>query len=384
MTLTPEIPKLKAVYWQGLKPGMVFAGGVTVNGAVPYELRGYPCLSPSLLAELKRRYSFLDGRRVLVLEPGILDGAEISKALARAEEGVDAANSLRSAVLEGRAELLGAGSESIPALESSLVEKPGLILDHWASGAARFAAPGEAPSLLREITAKIAMADILSGRLAERFGFPDSGPFELHVVVDASYSMKASGRDELALGALSLFSAHLPKLYPEATILYHAFSDDSVELRPPFASLPLSRGETRYERFVRKVLHAREKGRPCAVLLFTDGVPSDLKAAREHLARFKRLGIDYFQIVLSIPEEGFARADPSAKLLDGYLKPGSSAIAAPLEKEEQAAEARRVRDEFTSLAMEAGGNQAILTVDRALGVIAVEAFDRWLGAISLA
>ncbi len=377
------LPKLKAVYWRNLDPGMVYAGGVTIDGSVPPELREFPVLTPRLLDEIRNRYRFLEGRSVYVYPPAddALSPAEISDFLADLSRRVGRLNAFRSEFLSRKEELTGKDTAASSALESYLVRRDCLILDHWASGIRVFDSPGKRPSLLGDLAAAVAVTDVLTGEAAKKFRFPETGPFRLHVVADCSYSMKASGRDSIVRDTLAFFDGWFSKLFPRAEAFWYAFSDVCVPIEPRYSDCMIARRETRYETFVKKVLHDRTRDVPSTVLLFTDGVPTD-EGASEALARFSRLGIDYTQIVFRIAEEGFGVPAEGVKTLDGYRLDGEEAFT-PLPEDEQAKEAERERKRFTELAAAAGGNQIVLTLDRALGVVATEAFDRWLGAASM-
>ncbi len=376
-------PELKSVYWRNLKPGMILAEGVAINGIVPPEFRDFPVMTTGLLDALTRKYQFLRDRSVLIYSPTLqsLSPRELSDRMRRSVELLDGLNGFRSAVRAEKEILLGGGDADMPVMESSLVRQDSLILDHWASGIRTFDLPSRRPTLLGDLRAAITLADVLTGRASEKFGLPKSMPFELHAVVDASYSMKASGRDDIVRDTLMLFDRWVRRLFPDARLFWHAFSENCAAMTPPFTRPGVERGETRYESFVRKVLHARSRDLPATVMLFTDGVPSDRQAALEHLARFKRLGIDYTQVVFRIAEEGYATSPDGIPIRDGYRVDERDPMT-PLPLEKQAEEAERTRREFSDLAVAAGGNQIILTVDRSLGVVAVEAFDRWYGAAS--
>jgi hypothetical protein len=377
------LPEPKAVYWRNLKPGMVFVKGVTINGSVPYELRSYPVITDALRDSLEERYQFLRDRSVLIYAPdvGSLSPREISERLCRSEEEVRILNDFRAEFSRRRTEMLGEAEADAMALESSLVHHDSLILDHWSSGISTLDIPGGRPSLLRDLRASVTLSDVLTGSVAAKFRFPSARPFELHIIVDASYSMKASGRDEIVRDTLLLFDQWVRRLYPQAQLRWHAFSETCAPLTPPFRRLPIVRGETRYESFVRSVLHARAPSLPATVLLFTDGVPSDLLIALDSMRHLARLGIDYTQVVFRIAEEGFGAAGGGTRVVDGFRLDESDAFEA-FPPEEQARRAQKARLDFSGLAIAAGGNQIILTLDRALGVVAVEAFDRWLGAFS--
>ena len=376
-------PELKAIYWQNLRPGMILAEGVAINGGVPPELRDFPLLTAGLLEKLQRKYQFLCNRSVLIYSPtaASLPAGEISSRLQSSAMLLEGLNGFRSSILAARAELVGQESAGRPLLESDMVRQDSLILDHWASGIRVYDDPSKRPTLLGDLRAAVTLADVLTGRTSGKFRLPKSIPFQLHAVVDASFSMKASGRDGIVRETLVLFDRWVHRLFPHAHLYWHAFSDTCAQIHPPFSKPGVARGETRYEAFVRKVLHSRTRDLPSTVMLFTDGVPSDRQAALEHLSRFARLGIDYTQIVFRIDEEGYGTAPDGVEIRDGY-RVNADDPARPFPPDMQAGEAERVRREFSELAAAASGNQVILTVDRSLGVVAVEAFDRWLGAAS--
>jgi hypothetical protein len=320
---------------------------------------------------------------VLVYAPdvGSLSSADISGTLRRCSERVEGLNGFRAKFLSLRTDLLGPAAVDTAALEGDMIRRDSLILDHWSSGIRVFDAPGMRPSLLGNLRAAVTLSDVLTGRVSEKFRFPKDGAFELHIAVDASYSMRASGRDDIVRKTLLLFDQGIRGLFPRARLFWHAFSETCAPMDPPFRHFPVARGETHYASFVRKVLHHRSSGIPSTVLVFTDGVPSDHPEAVDHLKRFSRLGIDYTQIVFRIAEEGYGVTPESTSVLDGYRLDESTPMN-PLDPEEQEREAEKTRLRFSELAVAAGGNQIILTVDRAFGVIAVEAFDRWVGAFS--
>jgi hypothetical protein len=379
---TEGLPEPKAVYWRNLKPGMVVAKGVTINGFVPFELRNYPMVTDALRDALEERYRFLRDRSVLIYAPDVssLSSPEISERLRRLDAEVHDVNNFRAEFLGKREEVLGAEETDVMAIESRLVRQDSLILDHWSSGIHAIEVPDDRPSLLRDLRTAVTMSEVLTGSVKEKFRFPSARPFQLFLIVDASYSMKVSGRDSLVRDTLQFFNQWLCKLYPQAKLSWFGFSETCEPLTPPFRHLSVTRGETHYASFVRSVLHARTSDLPATVILFTDGVPSDAPLLLMH--RFERLAIDYTQVVFRLAEEHYGTAAPSTKILDGFRVNESDPQPDLLPPEENARLLEKARSDFSELAIAAGGNQIILTVDSALGVVAVEAFDRWLGAFS--
>jgi len=66
-----ELKYCKAIhklYWQQLRPGLIYLGGIQLSqGEIP-ELRNYPILTLDLLESLSRKYHFLKGKVVYVAE----------------------------------------------------------------------------------------------------------------------------------------------------------------------------------------------------------------------------------------------------------------------------------------------------------------------------
>ena len=60
-----ELKYCKAIhklYWQQLRPGLIYLGGIQLSqGEIP-ELRNYPILTLDLLESLSRKYHFLKGK----------------------------------------------------------------------------------------------------------------------------------------------------------------------------------------------------------------------------------------------------------------------------------------------------------------------------------
>ena len=375
-------PELKAVYWKDIKPGMVFAGGVKINDIEPAELRDYPILSSSLLETIKSRYQFLEKKAVLVFAPqkNSLSARELSDSLRASEKKIILLNQFRGETLSQKKDL-GLYSESV--FNSKATDPSTLILDKMNSGIAPMKSGTLRPSLLSDLDTAFTIADLLTGRLSHKFILPRDVPFQLHLVVDFSYSMKASGKESFVQPALGLFFNYLSKLLPNADFRLYGFSDICLPLNFPLSGSEVPRKETNYDSFVKKVLHFRDKGLTNCVLLFTDGLPDNYAEAENYLARFRKLQIDFTQIVFCLEgdQRNFVYYDGKGSL-DGYLTDTPGDLKSFSESEYRD-HINSVKNKFTALAQAAGGNQIILNIDQALGIVAVETFDRWLGLLSM-
>lgn len=113
---------VKKIMWSRLKPGMIFAGGVVINGSVPFELRDFPVLTSALLAELSQKFQFLKHRPVLVLlvDERKADPFEISERIRQNRRIMEQINSFRDSYKEKKAPFC---DPAIPVYKTGLVEQ---------------------------------------------------------------------------------------------------------------------------------------------------------------------------------------------------------------------------------------------------------------------
>ena len=390
-----HLPPVRAVPWEKLQPGMILAGGVTINGAVPPELRDYPVLDHALLNELHGRYQFLRGRRLLVLDGSDRDlsaAREASRQLQTELERLRHLQAFRDRFRDERRDLLT--SLGLPPdqvlLKSDLVEQTSLIPDRWNSFTV--AVPLTLPSLLGDLERTMTAADLLSGALIKAFRLPQVKPLLLHLVLDYSYSMQVTGRDRFVQAAVSYFRTLTEKMLSDVTLRLYGFSETCLPLAnldPRGSELP--RRGTSYTSFLHKVLHYRDPDRTNLVLLFSDGLPQDSAEAQRNAERLRRLNMDFCQVVFLLPEDQrcVLEGDGSTAALDGWAVPqlvGKTEAQQSRQRsdEELQAALEQQRADYTAFAAAAGGSQVILTVNQAAGLVGIETFDRYLGLRSAA
>lgn len=366
-----ESAPLRSVYWKDLRPGLVFAGGLSINGAPPAELAGYPVLTGSLVDGLRSRYKLTPDKKVLVYGgDGGLSPAAFSDALRAAQSRLPALNDFRAAVRNLKS--LQA-DPSVAVWDSALVERGTLI---WPLRT-------QAPSLLADIARDIGMAEVLSREVLTRFRFPADRPAAVHLVVDESYSMAASGKDSLVRRAVELFRGKLSQLLPLADVIVYAFSEECRVVTGRLQGAEVRRAGTDYACFVPPFLRRLKSDRPNALLLFTDGLPADRGAALRALDKISRSSAFYAQIVFNLKGDRRSYATGvDEDSLDGYAMGGLGSAARELSPEEYRAQEDEFRRGFGELARAACGCQMLLDVDDALSLAAVEVFDRWYGGLS--
>jgi len=366
-----EVP-LRAIYWKDLRPGLAFAGGLTVNGGVPPELAGHPVLDSALIHALHDRYRLNPDKKVLLLGgEGGLSAAEWSEALRKAEARLAPLGRLRHRV---RGLKQRQPQPELPVWESSWVQRGTLI---WPLA-------GGGPSLLAQLSRDIGLAEVLNREAFTRFNLPVDRPAALHLVVDTSYSMEASCKDEVSRTAIELFRATLAAVLPLAEIRVYAFSEECRVVEGALAASGVRRAGTDFSSFARAALRHRRPDRPNALLLFTDGLPERRAEALRGMELLREAGFFYTQIIFNLAEDrrSYALDSSEEKALDGYFKGDEPESALELTPEEYRAQEAGFREGFIELARAAGGNQLIITVDEALSLAAIEVFDRWYGDLA--
>ncbi len=366
-----ENSPLRAVYWKDLRPGLVFAGGLAINGAPPAELSCFPVLTPSLVSMLHGKYKLSPEKKILAYSgDGGLSPSEFSAALNEASARLRPLNAFRLDVrnLKDRQP-----SPELAVWDSAWVERGSLV---WPIRE-------EAPTFLADLVRDIGIAEVLSREVFTRFRIPADKSAAVHLIVDESHSMLASGKDGIARSSAELFRGKIARMLPMADVTLYAFSEDCRVVTGPLTGKEVRRAGTDFTAFARALSRHLKAGMPNAALVFTDGLPDDRGAALLALERLSRTGVFYTQIVFNLRGDRTSYSvSSSARSLDGYLKEDAPKDARMLTEEEYRAQETDFRDGFAALAHAAGGYQIILDVDDALSLAAVEVFDRWYGGLA--
>ena len=388
------IENIRSIRWTQLRPGMLVIGGIEINDIVPYEFRGYPVLTPSLLNELDEKFKFLAGRSILVADTQSGKAIELSKKLQIFDQQARTLEDFRQdhfKECKNFADTLGINS-GIGILNTKIIDASYLVKNRLNS----FSVPYgqgidelELPSFFREAELKIKVGDLLTGRLSGALALPADGPVTLHLVVDFSFSMKQHLKLEIAASAANYLTDKLPKMLSNIKVILYAFSDTCRRTDPPFTGREVSKKDTHYASFMRQVLKHRESGRHNKVILMTDGMPSDYPEAMRMGCLMKEAEIDYTQILFSMSErfEEIIGQTPGIIVKDSIVDPdtisGNANIRQYSDSEVKEAH-ERIGQTFTSIADACNGNQVIMRFDTALRVVVVESFDRYMGLLSLA
>lgn len=353
-----------------------------------------PALTAPLIDELVRRYQLNPGRRIVIARPNNrLRGVHLSKELrtlrsqlTHLRELVGDFHAEREKLLEELGAARGAGVDAAPLWTSPLTETDHLVKDQYNSFTVSVAPGARIPSFLDTVWTGLSMAELLLGSFSRTGLMPDDPEVTVHLVLDCSNSMRLHDKHQIALTAVNQLAQTLTKLFTRAAVRLYVFSDTAKRVEWPVGGNEVKRAETSYAAAFKRVLHFRTPGRN-KLLLLTDGIPTDHAESLRLADLLARQKIDYTQILLhsdgelndsvNVPDGTVPSLDG---VIEGELPEGAAALTA-----EEIESLRSTRFErFTEIAEHAKGNQVVLTVYRALRLISLELYDRYVGLLTLA
>ena len=385
---------IRKVRWTQLKPGMIILSGVSINDNPIPELRNFPVLTESMLYQLKKKYQFLSEREVIAAEAVFnFSPHELSTQFEEAEDQRKTFNTLREDYQnEKKVILTDLGLNSgidIPLINSSAVDQDFLIKDSDNSFSYMYGLDEEVepvPSFLHSLDLSLSFADLLTGRLKQKFNLPDDKDVLLHIVIDFSKSMDSRGKLDLVLDTVGYFTDFYTRMTENTRMKYYAFSDDCRPVDFPVRAAGISRGNTSYSSFMKKVLRFRDPDVYNKIILFTDGLPTDQIEALHTAELLKKKKIDYTQIIFDIKDEQrneIAFKDGNGFAVDNVVEEVTEQmIETVLSDDELDLKMKAVFENFSEIARACGGNQIILKINGVLKIVTVECYDRYLGLLS--
>lgn len=388
--------KLQRIKWSHLKPGMIVISGVSINDSSIPELLNFPVLTKNLIYTLQTKYQFLRNRDVLAAEALYnFNPSDLTAQINEAENNRKTFNSLREEFAAGKKLIVREHEPSIdyslPFSETDFVEQDFLLRDSYNSFSYMYGLDDDrssVPSYLSDIDLSLSFADLFTGRLKSKFNLPEDKDVLLHIVIDFSKSMDSCGKLGIVLDTVAYFSDFYSKMAPGTRFKFYAFSDECRPVDFPVSASGISRGNTSYSAFMKKVLRFREPDIHNKILLFTDGLPTDLNDALHTAAFLKKNKVDYTQLIFDIREEqrnqiqfrdgkGYAVDNVVDELTKDMLQ-------ITLSDDELDNKMKQVFSDFTGIAAACGGNQIIMRINSLLKIVSVECYDRYLGLLSLA
>lgn len=387
----PGLKGIKKILWKDISPGMVIVGGLKINNGFPLELVQFPTLTPGLVRDLTEKYKLLPNREVVVAEAVRGQSAnKMATAIRTIEKRLYSVNGFRKNLFVERQKLISdlklevAPEEFI--MQTSAVDRDFLIKDTYNSFEIKLLKEN-VPSIFNRMEEAITLADVMSGRLKDKFNLPEDKEVLLHLVIDYSYSMDTMDKMKRVIATVHSFYRMLSEFMLNLKIQVYAFSDICVPVNIPLSGKEIERKDTNYSSFMKKILHHNNKDVYNKVILFTDGEPSDLEEALINGNRMKKQKIDYTQIIFSINDDKRLRlkGDTSKiKLIDGFAVDKGNLESYTLSDEEWSKEKLMIHEQFTRVAEACGGNQLILNIYDLLNMVSFEVYDRYMGMLTLA
>ncbi|MBP7281726.1 MAG: VWA domain-containing protein [Leptospiraceae bacterium] len=387
----PGFKSLRKILWKNLDPGMIVIGGVKVNNGLPLELVNYPALTMSLIRDLTTKYHFLPNKEVIVAEVNRGESASrMSMGFRTIEKRLKQFNDLRDIIQREKENVIQKKGiilpEGIQLLSTPYINKDYLIKDTYNSFEVKIP-NSNPPSMFSHLEEKITLADILTGKLKDKFRLPEDVDVMLHLVVDYSYSMNTMDKLDLVIAAVNLFYTHISECMLNVKLQLYVFSEVCIPAKFPLSGKEIERKGTHYGSFMKKVLHHRNLDIINKVILFTDGEPTDKTDAILTGNKMKNLKVDYTQIVFDINEDrriGYHGLTGKEKILDGFLAGSSQGLTEiRLNDADWNSKKAEIYETFTEVAHACGGNQIIINIFELMGLIAVEVYDHYMGLITV-
>lgn len=94
--------------------------------------------------------------------------------------------------------------------------------------------------MFSHLAEKVTLADVLSGKLKDKFRLPEDVEVMLHLVVDYSYSMNTMDKLDLVMAAVNLFYIHISECMLNVKLQLYVFSENCVQAKFPLSERKLS------------------------------------------------------------------------------------------------------------------------------------------------
>jgi hypothetical protein len=394
-----ELKYCKAIhtlYWQQLRPGLIYLGGIQLSqGEIP-ELRNYPILTFDLLESLSRKYHFLKGKVVYVAEvSGGHVPAFLRKEILKIENQLYHLNQFRSEFYKEQDDLFKKFNMHLKPGEllhkPELVDQDFLIQDKLNSFSVSVPKINpEIPSFLNRLDSAITLGDLFSGRLNQKFNLPQDSTVQLHLVVDYSGSMDSMNKLDFVISSVHSFYKYISEFFLNTKLTLYIFSDNCITTDFPLKGDEIERLGTDFAPFIEKILKKKNSKVHNKVILFTDGEPNDPNRAYEYGQRLRKSNIDFTQIIFYMNDDlryEFIDGNPSLNFFAGALSIEELLEGKKIKvltDEELKVKKKKYFEIFTKFANSCGGNQVILNIFDFLKIITVETYDRYMGLLTLA
>lgn len=382
----------KKIRWKFLKPGQVITDDIRIDDVTIPELSEFPVLTNELLNRLTGKYRLNPDRVVTVVDNRFLNeysgpDFDIHDFAVKAGE----INSARADLLGTKTELFRfagmAQNPDVPLISTSLVKKENLIQDFFNSITNPLKnAMAVVPSFFRNLRGKVTLEDMINSRVGSVLKVPHDMDVTLHLVLDYSASMESENRMLLAAGAITGFMDFVKKNLNRTNVRLYAFSDSCAEMTMAVDPDAVVRNDTNYASFMNLVMANRNAASCNKVILFSDGIPTDMEETLVLADRFRDEKIDYTQIIFRIDKERYREVyvgEDKSSMKDNLVFDADPAYVKKVSPKEADRKYLETINNFTRVAKKCGGNQVIVNMNEATPPLLLECYDRYLGILSI-
>jgi len=345
MLRIPGFHSLKKILWKDISQGMILIGGIKINNGLPLEVARYPVLTMSLVNDLSQKYHFKPNKEVIVAVPKKGESAtKMSNGFATIEKRISAFNNIQRYYRENR---VSSNNTVQYIFDFNIVEPEYLLLGNYNSSLVRVKG-AKIPSVLKSHES-VTLGDIMTGRI-NNWNLPNEKEIQLHIGIGFSNQSDNKLYNEKINSTLLTFTDLWKNLFIDLRIMIHGFSTQCEEVHYPLTGREVPRDELIFTNFINKVLRNRNKDVINKVVLIVSNSPKDYDESILSAYKLKKLGID-LSIIFVLEENSKINKDQMKQLKD--------------------------------ISLAGGGNLFIVKKIGSVEVVALEAFDNYLGNISL-
>lgn len=296
---------LKKIYWRDLKPGMVYLGGVNIQGGPPLELMNYPVLTAHLLHDLDTKYKFLSNKQILVAETRRIAPDTFNRQTMSAIRKLKTLNELRN-IYHHEKEILQKTHPSLLATKTEKIVYSDAIIGNQGNldsfNTFSYRPSLQPPSLLYHSHHEIRFTDLFTGKIDNTYQLPYDWPLQMHIAIDCSSSMNERGFLSSSVEAINFSLHYLSQLFTNIELFTYTFSEKCRAVPFPISGKEVRSKDSLYEEVFKKVLHHRDREYRNIFLIITDGKGMDFSNTLAMAPRLQKYQIDFIQIIIYNPE----------------------------------------------------------------------------------
>ncbi|MDH5656589.1 MAG: hypothetical protein OEZ34_11805 [Spirochaetia bacterium] len=378
---------IKTVLWNDLKPGMIILENIDVAGRPLADTIGLMPLDEEKIQRIRKEIHLSKDRPIRVMFVGNSAHAEtIARRLQAEERQIRRVNHFRKKIKDVFDSLdVEPGELYLP--EKDLIVPDRLLMDYYNSIHLK-TIPQRLPSYIHDLEQSLNFADMITGSLPSKLKLPQGEPCVLHIVLDASYSVKGVGLGDIFKETANFLGERIQAAFKMTEVRPYVFSDECKRVEFPVRMQAIPNRGTSYASFLRSIISNRDRQKRNLVLLITDGEPEDLENCKSLARTFRKFEMDFIQICFVMNRKTDVLMVPRGTKLnkiDGIILKGSQGELYPVASDAEFTKFENQKfDRFTDFADMVNGNQIVIKEEEALSAFAIDVYDRYMGILTVA